>query len=213
MRRARLHEAAGPPTPELLAEWARLHRRSLAPLPQGYTSEICLRAGPWIASLADAWVPARCCCSTTGCRGGTTTTRSARRARCAATSATACTMTLTSTSACRTSPPGCDFTRLALAADAAGLTVAGFATQAAFLLASGLETLRGEASGDRERVRLAGEARRLVMPEEMGEAFKVMALTRALPVPLAGSRCRTCGTSCERKAGAAAVRCRAGTYS
>ena len=31
-----------------------------------------------------------------------------------------------------------------------------------------------------QRARLAGEARRLIMPEEMGEAFKVMALTRDL---------------------------------
>ena len=48
-----------------------------------------------------------------------------------------------------------------------------------------------------QRARLAGEARRLIMPEEMGEAFKVMALTRALEAPLAASRCRTCGTCCE----------------
>ena len=79
-----------------------------------------------------------------------------------------------------------DFTRLAQAGDAAGLTVAGFATQAAFLLATGLETFVGEAAGDRQRAQLAGEARRLVMPEEMGEAFKVLALTRALNAPLAG---------------------------
>ena len=37
-----------------------------------------------------------------------------------------------------------------------------------------------------ERARLAGEARRLIMPEEMGEAFKVMALTRGYDAPLAG---------------------------
>jgi SAM-dependent MidA family methyltransferase len=38
------------------------------------------------------------------------------------------------------------------------------------------------------RARLAGEARRLVMPDEMGEAFKVMALTRACETPLTGFR-------------------------
>jgi SAM-dependent MidA family methyltransferase len=79
-----------------------------------------------------------------------------------------------------------DFTRLAQAADEAGLTLAGFATQAAFLLATGLETLVAEAADARERARLAGEARRLVMPEEMGEAFKVLALTRQHDAPLAG---------------------------
>ena len=34
--------------------------------------------------------------------------------------------------------------------------------------------------------RLAGEARRLLMPGEMGEAFKVMALTRNFEEALAG---------------------------
>jgi SAM-dependent MidA family methyltransferase len=59
-------------------------------------------------------------------------------------------------------------------------------TQAAFLLGSGLEELVAAADTDLERSRLAGEARRLIMPEEMGEAFKVMALTRDCDVVLAG---------------------------
>jgi SAM-dependent MidA family methyltransferase len=79
-----------------------------------------------------------------------------------------------------------DFTRVAEAALEAGLTVSGFATQAAFLVGLGLEALVADAASPVERARLAGEARRLVMPEEMGEAFKMMALTRALEVPLAG---------------------------
>jgi SAM-dependent MidA family methyltransferase len=79
-----------------------------------------------------------------------------------------------------------DFTRIAQAALEAQLSVSGFATQAAFLLASGLDEFVAAAASDLERARLAGEARRLVMPEEMGEAFKVMALTRALDAPLAG---------------------------
>jgi SAM-dependent MidA family methyltransferase len=58
--------------------------------------------------------------------------------------------------------------------------VSGFATQAAFLLGLGIETLIG---GD---LRLASEARKLLMPGEMGEAFKAMALTRALDIPLSG---------------------------
>src|SRR5438105_15119384 len=66
-----------------------------------------------------------------------------------------------------------DFTRVAHAGLAADLTVSGFATQAAFLLALGLEGLVAEADDTVQRARLAGEARRLIMPEEMGEAFKV----------------------------------------
>jgi SAM-dependent MidA family methyltransferase len=71
-----------------------------------------------------------------------------------------------------------DFTRVAEAALAVGLDVSGFCTQAAFLLATGIEGLVAEAEGVVEQTRRAGEARRLLMPGEMGEAFKVMALTR-----------------------------------
>jgi SAM-dependent MidA family methyltransferase len=79
-----------------------------------------------------------------------------------------------------------DFTRVADAALAAGLEVSGFATQAAFLLGLGIERLVNEAGGASERARLAGEARRLMMPEEMGEAVKMIALTRELDIPLEG---------------------------
>src|SRR5262249_13640670 len=79
-----------------------------------------------------------------------------------------------------------DFTRAAEGATVAGLEVAGFATQAAFLLALGIERQVAAAADDVSRARLAGEARRLIMPEEMGEAFKVMALTGACQTPLAG---------------------------
>jgi SAM-dependent MidA family methyltransferase len=79
-----------------------------------------------------------------------------------------------------------DFTRVAEAALAAGLDVAGFCTQAAFLLATGIEALVAEADGTVERTRRAGEARRLLMPGEMGESFKAMALTRDYDAPLSG---------------------------
>jgi SAM-dependent MidA family methyltransferase len=72
-----------------------------------------------------------------------------------------------------------DFTRVAEAADAAGLQVRGFATQAAFLLGLGIEGMVSD-------VRLASEARQLLMPGEMGEAFKAMALTRGFDAPLSG---------------------------
>jgi SAM-dependent MidA family methyltransferase len=79
-----------------------------------------------------------------------------------------------------------DFTRVAEAGVDAGLELAGFATQAAFLLALGIEELVAQAGDGHARVRLAGEARRLLLPGEMGEAFKMLALTRALPAPLQG---------------------------
>jgi SAM-dependent MidA family methyltransferase len=84
-----------------------------------------------------------------------------------------------------------DFTRVAEAADSAGLAVLGFATQAAFLIGAGMESLLATemsiASDDaRRRAELAGEARRLLLPGEMGEVFKVIALGRGVEAQLAG---------------------------
>ena len=79
-----------------------------------------------------------------------------------------------------------DFTRVADAALADGLDVAGFVTQAAFLLGNGIEAMTLEVEDVAARARLAGEARRLLMPGEMGESFKVMALCRDIDVTLRG---------------------------
>ncbi len=79
-----------------------------------------------------------------------------------------------------------DFTRVADAGLAAGLDVAGFVTQAAFLLGNGIEAMTMEVEDVATRARLAGEARRLLMPGEMGESFKVMALCRDLDITLRG---------------------------
>lgn len=82
-----------------------------------------------------------------------------------------------------------DFTAVAEAGLAAGLEVAGFSTQAHFLLATGLEQEVEQARAGldaREAARLAQAAGMLVLPGEMGERFKVMALARGLESPLAG---------------------------
>ena len=83
-----------------------------------------------------------------------------------------------------------DFTRVAEAADDCGLAVAGFATQAAWLLAGGLEQRFAAVlqSGDVARVRRAHEARQLLLPGEMGEAVKVIALTRGVQAVPSGFR-------------------------
>jgi SAM-dependent MidA family methyltransferase len=78
-----------------------------------------------------------------------------------------------------------DFTRVAEAAVDAGLEVAGYCAQAAFLLANGIES--DVAAGNAvEQARLASQARQLLLPDEMGETFKVMALTRGESPPLRG---------------------------
>jgi SAM-dependent MidA family methyltransferase len=81
-----------------------------------------------------------------------------------------------------------DFTRVALAGHAAGLDVLGFCTQAGFLLGAGIDELLGEARDAGAQTRLAGEARRLLLPGEMGEAFKLLILGRGIDAPLVGLR-------------------------
>jgi len=82
-----------------------------------------------------------------------------------------------------------DFTAVADAALAAGLDVAGFTTQAMFLLANDFDrhlTALREASPAEEDVRIVHAARRLVLPTDMGERFKCLLLTRGLHAPLRG---------------------------
>ena len=78
-----------------------------------------------------------------------------------------------------------DFTRIAAAAQNAGLCVAGFTTQAAFLLGNGIEQRMRQVGDDAlAMAKLAHQARQLLLPGEMGEAFKVMALTKNFDAPL-----------------------------
>ena len=72
-----------------------------------------------------------------------------------------------------------NFTALANAADAAGLHVAGYNSQAFFLIANGLEEmLQSVDVNDPEYLKLSQQVKTLTMPGEMGELFKVMALSR-----------------------------------
>lgn len=83
-----------------------------------------------------------------------------------------------------------DFTAVAEAADALGLNVGGFASQAQFLLDAGIESMLAEALSGSERqsgyLRLAAQAKTLLLPGEMGERFKAMLLTRDVEGPIAG---------------------------
>lgn len=76
-----------------------------------------------------------------------------------------------------------DFTAMAEASDEAGLDVAGFTTQAHFLLGLGIEQLVTEAE---DTIKAAQQIKQLVLPSEMGELFKVIAFSRGLDKPLAG---------------------------
>lgn len=71
-----------------------------------------------------------------------------------------------------------DFTAVAEAAQDCGLEVAGFTNQAGFVVGSGVGDALDKVVDVHDRLKLSGEFKRLVLPGEMGEKFKVMALVR-----------------------------------
>jgi SAM-dependent MidA family methyltransferase len=79
-----------------------------------------------------------------------------------------------------------DFTHVAEAAMAAGFHVAGYTNQASFLLANGLLSLCATDGDSRLNINQQQAIKQLLQPSEMGELFKVMALTKALDLPLDG---------------------------
>ncbi|MGH8511640.1 MAG: SAM-dependent methyltransferase, partial [Gammaproteobacteria bacterium] len=81
-----------------------------------------------------------------------------------------------------------DFTALAESAETCGLEVLGYTTQAHFLIGCGLEeALESLQAADPQRYLIhIQEAKRLTLPAEMGERFKVMAVGRAWDGPLTG---------------------------
>jgi SAM-dependent MidA family methyltransferase len=82
-----------------------------------------------------------------------------------------------------------DFTRVAEAGVAAGCDLAGFTTQAAFLLESGLTSLIVAAEqplNEKEKFKLHQAVKTLTLPTEMGEVIKIMGLTKGIEHRLAG---------------------------
>ncbi|MGQ0800034.1 MAG: class I SAM-dependent methyltransferase [Pseudomarimonas sp.] len=80
-----------------------------------------------------------------------------------------------------------DFSAVAEAGEAAGFELAGFAPQAGFLLGCGLlqqlESSQVDAAHDASAgARMTEQARRLLLPGEMGERFKAMGLQRGIDV-------------------------------
>jgi SAM-dependent MidA family methyltransferase len=176
----RFVEREAPARREVAAAWGRIRAGLPFALEDGYRTELCTRIEPWIASLSDSLEAGLVLLFDYGLprahyyhpqrADGTLRCHFKQRAHddpyinVGVQDITA----------------WVDFTRVAEAADSARLDVSGFATQAAFLLGLGIESLVSD-------VRLASEARKLLMPGEMGEAFKAMALTRAIDLPSSGS--------------------------
>ena len=181
-----LIEREDAPDSELASACAALIDELPEALPEGYTSEICLRVAPWIAGVGACLDRGLMLMFDYGLP----------RAHYYHPQRTAGTLRCHFKQRVHDDPyinvgvqditAWVDFTRVAEAAIASGLDVAGFCTQAGFLLATGVEQLVAEATDPVQHARLAGEARRLLLPGEMGEAFKVMALTRQCDVALEG---------------------------
>jgi SAM-dependent MidA family methyltransferase len=175
------------------AELTAAVERRLADLPEGlgagYESEVCLLLRPWIAALAREMQQGAMLFVDYGLarmhyyhpsRSGGSLCGFFRHRRVE---------DVLSNPGLQDITAWVDFTELAEAGAEAGLAVGGFSTQAHFLLAAGLDrelAAAGEGLDAVGRARLAQAASTLVMPGEMGERFKVMALTRGLDEPLSG---------------------------
>ncbi|PIZ04326.1 MAG: SAM-dependent methyltransferase [Gammaproteobacteria bacterium CG_4_10_14_0_8_um_filter_38_16] len=79
-----------------------------------------------------------------------------------------------------------DFTAVAEAADACGLSVAGYTNQAAFLMNCDLLSLIDQNADEITRFNQHQQIKQLTLPGEMGELFKVMALTKKIRCALMG---------------------------
>jgi SAM-dependent MidA family methyltransferase len=166
----------------LVAAVSALQAELPAPLPDGYATEVSLRLPAWLASLGDTLRRGMLLLSDYGM-----TRREYYHAQ-----RSAGTLICHYRHRAHADPffqPGLqditawvDFSAVAHAADAAGFTIGGYATQAHFLLASGIvEDLVSQPSPA-----AASAAKSLLFPGEMGERFKVMALTRGSAIPLPG---------------------------
>ncbi len=179
-------ERATVPDAALAAACESLLKELPQPLLPGYTSEVCLRLEPWIASVGECLERGLLLLFDYGLP----------RSHYYHPQRVSGTLRCHFKQLAHDNPyinvgvqditAWVDFTRVAEAGVAAGLDVTGFCTQAGFLLATGIERLVAEAVGPVEGARRAGEARRLLMPGEMGEAFKAMALTRDYDAVLEG---------------------------
>jgi SAM-dependent MidA family methyltransferase len=179
-------ERAAIPDAALAGALESLLRELPQPLPSGYTSEVCLKLEPWIASVGECLERGLILLFDYGLP----------RSHYYHPQRVNGTLRCHFKQLAHDNPyinvgvqditAWVDFTRVAEAGVAAGLDVTGFCTQAAFLLATGIESLVAGAVGVVEETRLAGEARRLLMPGEMGEAFKAIALTRDYDAALSG---------------------------
>ena len=83
-----------------------------------------------------------------------------------------------------------DFTAMAEAAYAGGFKICGYTNQSNFLIGSGLAELVRVVDNTAEQIKLAGEIKKLTMPHEMGELFKVIGLSKGMEINMPGFNLR-----------------------
>jgi SAM-dependent MidA family methyltransferase len=183
-----LAEAWLEPRAQRLVDAVRAAECAVGPLPDGYRSEINLRLAPWLQAVG-ASIDAGAVLLVDYGYSRTEYYHPERRAG---------TLLCHYRHRVHADPlrwPGLqditasvDFSAVALAAQAAGFALAGYTTQAAFLLATGLDRLL--AASDPEDVvhhlALVQGAKTLMLPGEMGERFKVIGLAKGLDRPWSG---------------------------
>lgn len=79
-----------------------------------------------------------------------------------------------------------DFTHVAECAYDAGFEISGYTNQAAFLLSNGILDSLNKISDPLAKIKAQQAVKILTLPNEMGELFKVIALTKQLSTPLNG---------------------------
>lgn len=82
-----------------------------------------------------------------------------------------------------------DFTAVAEAAAEAGMDIAGFTTQSSYLIGCGIDSLVNQSGldiGSAEWYNQAEAVKRLMLPTEMGEVFKIIALTKGVNEGMCG---------------------------
>ena len=85
-----------------------------------------------------------------------------------------------------------DFSAVAAAGEQAGLALAGYTSQAFFLLGNGLDHVYQDqpVDNDQQRIELAREIKILTLPSEMGERFQAIGFTKCLDLSLQGFELR-----------------------
>jgi len=177
-----------PATDELIADWEAVCGDLPQPPDPGFESELCRQLGPWVGALAGAlqrgvillidyglprsqyYHPER--------SDGTLLCHYRHRAH----------PDPLRFAGIQDITAWVDFTRAAEAAVHNVLEVMGFSTQAHFLMAAGLQQILEQVpAGTTQRsVELASQVRKLTLPGEMGERFKVIGMSRDVDHCLSG---------------------------